>query len=220
MSRIEPVRARFMASVGSYNPAIPGRADTVARFDRRFGDHLRPTYIHVVLGGLFLLLAPLQFSERLRMRNRRVHRWTGRFLVVIGLVSAVTGLFFGLFLPIAGAAEQLVVGVFGATAMVALLKGWNAIRRGDIARHRAWMIRAFAVMVGIATVRLVAIPLDFLLTPAGFSVEHIFVLALWTGWGGTLAAGELWLAHTSEVTAERVAVEGAVYRGYAAVTQV
>lgn len=42
--------------------------------------------LHVVLGGLYLALAPFQFIRRIRSRHLRYHRWPGRVLVSIGLV--------------------------------------------------------------------------------------------------------------------------------------
>lgn len=58
------------------------------------------------------------------------------------------------------------------------------------------MIRAFAVGIGISTVRVVMIVLDFALTPAGFHPKEIFVLGIWTGWVITVGAAELWIRYT------------------------
>jgi uncharacterized membrane protein len=193
MSRIEPVRARLLHATGSIEPQAAQRAATVARVDARFGDHQLVTYIHVVLGGLFLLVAPLQFNARIRKEHRQVHRWTGRVLVGTGVAVSVAGLFFGVFVPFAGTAERVVVATFGATVIGALMTAVISIRRGEVDRHRAWMIRAFALMLGISTVRLAAAVLDFALTPLGYTAEAIFVTSLWLGWGSTLAAAELWL---------------------------
>ena len=58
------------------------------------------------------------------------------------------------------------------------------------------MIRAFAVAVGIATVRVVGMVLDVALTPAGVGPADVFVLSLWTGWTVTLAGAEGWIRYT------------------------
>lgn len=71
-----------------------------------------------------------------------------------------------------------------------------AIRRGQVARHREWMIRAFAVALGISTVRVVGTVFDVALTPAGVPPPEVFVLSLWTGWTLTLAAAEAWIRYT------------------------
>jgi predicted membrane protein DUF2306 len=49
--------------------------------------------LHVVLGGLYLALAPLQFVRRIHSRYLGYHRWAGKVLVSIGLVVGATGLF-------------------------------------------------------------------------------------------------------------------------------
>jgi hypothetical protein len=76
------------------------------------------------------------------------------------------------------------------------------IRRGNIAAHRAWMLRAFALMLGISTVRIVALFLDLALTPLAYPAETIFVASLWIGWVGTLAAAEVWLRQTAQSTSQ------------------
>ena len=38
--------------------------------------------------------------------------------------------------------------------MVALLVAFRAIRRGDVAAHRRWMIRAFAIGIAVGTIRI------------------------------------------------------------------
>ncbi|HVE65586.1 MAG TPA: hypothetical protein VNC59_03320 [Thermoanaerobaculia bacterium] len=47
-----------------------------------------------------------------------------------------------------------------------------------------WMIRAFAIVLGISTVRVVGMLFDVALTPTGVSPRAVFVLSLWTGVDG------------------------------------
>jgi uncharacterized membrane protein len=114
--------------------------------------------LHVVLGGFYLALAPFQFVKRIRSRHLGYHRWAGRMLVAIGLVVGTTGLFMGMFIPIAGWVERGYIGVFGALFVVALVKGFVHIRAGRVALHREWMIRAFAIGPAVATQRVIFIP--------------------------------------------------------------
>jgi uncharacterized membrane protein len=44
--------------------------------------------------------------------------------------------------------------VFGLWFLTCLMLAVRAIRRGDIVHHRRWMIRAFAIAIGIATTRI------------------------------------------------------------------
>lgn len=195
-TRLEPFRERVLDALLIDDPFALERAEQLDRFDRRFAAHPSATLLHVVLGGLFLVLAPLQFSARLRSRHLRFHRWSGRALLVAALVTASTGLFFGLLMPYGGAGEATAIALFGGLFVFAAGKAIVAIRRRQVARHREWMIRAFAIALAVSTVRIVGPTLDLMLTPAGFRLPEIFVLSLWTGWTLTVGAAELWIRYT------------------------
>jgi hypothetical protein len=49
------------------------------------------TALHVVLGGLYLTLAPFQFISRTRSRHLAYHRRAGRVLVAVGLIIPFFG---------------------------------------------------------------------------------------------------------------------------------
>jgi uncharacterized membrane protein YozB (DUF420 family) len=114
--------------------------------------------VHVVLGGVYLTLAPFQFVRRIRSRHLAYHRRTGRLLVAIGLVVGTTALFMGLVIPFSGWGERVIIGPFGTLFLFALVKGFVHVRAGRVALHREWMIRAFAIALSIATIRLIYIP--------------------------------------------------------------
>src|ERR687893_473471 len=114
--------------------------------------------LHVVLGGLYLALAPFQFVRRMRSRHLAYHRRVGRLLVAIGVVVGVTALFMGLVIPFSGWPERVVVGLFGSLFLFALVKGYVHVRTGRVALHREWMIRAFAIGLAIATQRVIFFP--------------------------------------------------------------
>ena len=73
------------------------------------------------------------------------------------------------------------------------VRAFVAIRNGQVALHREWMIRAFSVLIGISTIRVVGIAFDLTLTPAGYGPRELFALSLWTGWIISLGAAELWI---------------------------
>jgi Predicted membrane protein (DUF2306) len=79
-------------------------------------------------------------------------------------------------------------------------RAWWAIRTQRIGLHREWMLRVFALGVGIASVRLVEVALLMLILPIVSSVT-IFVLSLWVGWGLTLAGVEWWIVRTRRIAA-------------------
>jgi uncharacterized membrane protein len=161
--------------------------------------------VHVVLGGLFLTLAPFQFVRRIRSRHLRYHRRVGRLLVSIGLVVGATALFMGLVIPFSGWGERVIIGLFGTLFLVALVKAFVHVRAGRVKLHREWMIRAFAIALSIATIRLIYIPAQLILADltdpqnallwdTSFAVA--FVL--------NTSVAELWIRATRRSTAPKV----------------
>jgi uncharacterized membrane protein len=195
-TRAEPLRQWILHALDRDDAFGEERAVDLSIFDGRYGAHPLATVLHVLPGGLFLLLAPLQFSPRVRSQFIRFHRWSGRVLVLAALVAAATGLYFGLFMPFAGPGESVPIALFGGLLLYALPKAVIAIRRGQAARHREWMIRAFALALEVSTVRIVGAVLDLTMTPAGYGPRPMFVVALWTGWVVTLGAAEIWVRYT------------------------
>ena len=70
----------------------------------------------------------------------------------------------------------------------ALIWALVAIRHGNVARHRAWMIRAYAVGMGAATISFIMLPI-FLITGKavqGYGADLLFVAS----WGINVAIAE------------------------------
>jgi uncharacterized membrane protein len=112
-----------------------------------------PVVVHLVSAATYALVGAFQFSSRLRRRHPGWHRKAGRMLVGAGLVVAVSGMWITLLYPGApGGAWLWTVRLVVGTAMGAsVVLGYTAIRRHDIAAHRAWMIRAYALGLGAGT---------------------------------------------------------------------
>ena len=148
------------------------------------------TLTHVSLGAVFLALVPLQVAQLPRRRWPALHRWVGRSLVILGVPLGVSGLVVGALSPFGGSLADAAIAVFGALFLTALTRGFRAARRRDFVTHRAWMLRAVAVAAGIATVRLVALPLYLLV---GGSALALVGPTFWLGLGTSSALAEWWL---------------------------
>ena len=113
-----------------------------------------PLTLHIVAALIFAVLGAFQFSPRLRSRRPGWHRLSGRFVVVLGFVVALTALWLNEITPRPTAAAQLLY-LFrlaaGSGMAIGTILGVTRIRQGDIAGHRAWMIRAYALAFGAAT---------------------------------------------------------------------
>ena len=113
-----------------------------------------PVIVHIVSAVGYTVVGAFQFSAGLRRRRPGWHRAAGRVLVVLGLAVAFSALWLTLFYPRqpgTGALAYLFRLAFGSGMAAALVLGVTAIRRRDVARHRAWMIRAYALALGAAT---------------------------------------------------------------------
>lgn len=112
-----------------------------------------PLVVHVVAAAVFAVAGAFQFPARIRRRHRTWHRRTGRVLVAAGLLVAGTGIWMTLFSAAAPGGALLWTArlVAGSAIAVGLALGFTAIRRRDVAAHRAWMIRAYALSVAAGT---------------------------------------------------------------------
>jgi uncharacterized membrane protein len=122
--------------------------------DLRFAASPAPLVVHVVAAVVYAVLGAFQFSASLRRRRPRWHRRAGRLLVVLGLAVALSGLWMTLLYPRKeGTGELLYLfRLIASSGMgISVVLGLAAIRRRDIARHRAWMTRAYALALGAGT---------------------------------------------------------------------
>lgn len=114
-----------------------------------------PVIVHIVGSSLFAILGAFQFSTNVRRRWPRWHRVAGRVLVPAGLLVGLSGLWMTLFYkprPV-GDGDFLAVLrlLFGSAMIGSIIRGFVAIRRGDVRGHRAWMMRGYAIGLGAGT---------------------------------------------------------------------
>ena len=120
----------------------------------RFSASPLPVVVHIVCAIVFALLGAFQFSTRLRRRHRAWHRRAGRIVMVTGLGVAMAALWLNQFFPRAGAARELLYplrALFGVAMVGTITLGFRAARRRDLTRHRAWMIRSYAIGIVAGT---------------------------------------------------------------------
>jgi uncharacterized membrane protein len=160
------------------------------------------SYLHFGLGAVYLVGAPLQLSRRFRTRHYTMHRRLGRVLLTCGLLSGVFAITFGVRYPWGGPIEGSAAIVFGLWFLSCLLLAFRAIRRDNVRQHRRWMIRAFAVGVGVGTIRIwVGIFTAVVLSTSDAEEPVIpdpftFGVAFWLALAMHVAIGEWWLRRT------------------------
>lgn len=149
---------------------------------------------HAVLGAVYLVFGALQFSPAIRARALAFHRWSGRMLVAFGLITGLSAIVIGAVIPFSGPAETVIISIFGAAYVFALTAGFLAARAGRIARHRAWMIRAYAIGAAVVTMRLIFIP-ALILTGANSQADaaQLSIIAFTLAFVLHTVLAELWL---------------------------
>ena len=177
-------------------PAIPpdSRAAQFAALDEVFARHPILTMIHVVPGLLFTVLGPFQFSEFIRARHLQWHRWNGRIFLATGFIIGISALFMSFTMQSIGGVNQAAATVlFGSFFLFALSKSFWHIRRREVALHRQWMIRAFAIGLAVASIRPIVGIFFATSRVTHLSPQQFFGIAFWIGLSINTLVAELWL---------------------------
>ena len=95
---------------------------------------------HTLAGIFALLLGPINFSSRIRQHHLQLHRVLGRIYVVSVFVGSFTGIALAWGRPgLPGTSMQ------AATWIVCTTAAFLTARNRQIAAHRQWMARSYAV---------------------------------------------------------------------------
>ncbi len=150
-----------------------------------------PVIIHILSASLFCILGAFQFAPGIRRRRPGWHRVAGRILVPCGLTAGLSGLWLTQFYPLSPHLQgDLLYGfriLIGSAMVMSIVLSFSAILRRDIARHRAWMIRGYAIAQGAGTQALISI---LWLVILGAPSELGRDLLLIAGWVINLAVAE------------------------------
>ncbi len=179
-----PVAAGAVRLVG-----LAGGAEITPDNARFFAAPL-PVVLHIISVSLYCILGAFQFSPGIRRRRPGWHRAAGRILVPCGLIAALSGLWLTQFYPPvdhAGPFLYVIRLVVGSAMVLFICLGFAAIRRRDIPRHLAWMMRCYALGLGAGTQALTHLP--WFLFPA-IRGELTRALLMGAGWAINLAVAE------------------------------
>jgi len=174
-------------------------------FQARFADNPIFAAFHVLGSGLALGIGGFQFLPWLRSRHLGWHRWLGR-IYLLAVLFGGTG---GLVMATRADGGLVAQAGFALLAVVWLVSGWQAytaIRRGDPAAHRVWMIRNFALTFAAVTLR---VYLGVFTGPVGIPFTDFYPAVAWLCWVPNLLIAE-WLIVGRPRIAWGAAVSGSV----------
>lgn len=172
-------------------PATP-RAPDLAAMDAVFAAHRTITLLHILPALCLVLLLPFWFSPRVRQRHTTAHHRITQILFALGAFTAITAMVMNTH-PIGGTIEVAAILVFNTLFIVSLARSYIFWLRGNIPQHRAWMTRALAILLGIATTRPV-VGIFFATSRLTHLQPHqFFGIAFWIGFTLTWIAGEIYI---------------------------
>ena len=170
----------------------------VSNFDIRYIQHYFVAGVHLLFGLIVYVFAPFQFMTSIRKRFIGFHRWSGRAWMISGAVAGFTGAFFGVVWPFTGhqgfgLLQTGINAIIGPYTLFCLYKAYSNIRARNFGEHREWMIRTFALMLGVATQRVLMIILTVF---TGIGREPMFAPAMIAGMIINIVVAEYWIALT------------------------
>ncbi len=167
--------AARLISVASERVATPD--------DSRFLGAPVPVVVHILSATLFCWLGAFQFSRGFRLRWRGWHRRAGRWLALAGLLAGLSGLWMTAFYRIpADLQGTLLHGVrlaVGALLIASIVLAVSSILRRNVARHEAFMIRAYALGQGAGTQALVLGPWMLIAGETGGLTRDLLMTLAW-----------------------------------------
>jgi uncharacterized membrane protein len=144
--------------------------------------------LHIIPGGLALMLGAFQFHDGIRSRWTNIHRNCGRAYVIVVLVGAVGGFILAWYAP-RDPATQLGFATLAVVWFYSACMAYLAVRAGNIALHKQWMIRSYALTLAAVTLR---IQLPIYQEALGMDFDASYAIVAWFSWVPNLIIAE-WL---------------------------
>ncbi len=158
--------------------------------DAAFASRKGLTLAHIIPALAFVLLLPLWFSTKMRM-NEPAHRRLTWLLFGLGFVVGITAIPL-VANPVGGATELSAIIVFDTLFLFSFARAFQLFLRHE-PHYREWMLRAIAVLLGIATTRPVMGVFFATARLTHLEPRQFFGIAFWIGFGVTYLAGEWYL---------------------------
>ncbi|MGB3442464.1 MAG: DUF2306 domain-containing protein [Actinophytocola sp.] len=158
--------------------------------------------VHMIAGTIAMLTMVLQVWPKLRQERPKVHRVSGRIYVVSVLVSAGLGFIVVWWAPQVGKVGALSLLLFWFVTTIA---AYRAVRRGDLNKHRRYMLYSFAVSANnmwaffaLLLIQRFQIPLDMV---------YYQEAARWIPWVGNVMLVQWWLYRTARRRSPSLSVQ-------------
>ena len=157
-------------------------------FQARFETTPISARLHIIPGGIALMLGGFQFSRQLRTRYPVWHRRLGTMYVAAVALGGLGGLLLA-FTAYGGSVNGLGFGCLAVLWLYSLVQAYRYARGKDWRNHQRWMIRNYALTLAAVTLR---IELPLLQMAGGMTFDQAYATIAWMCWIPNLVLAE-WL---------------------------
>jgi uncharacterized membrane protein len=110
-------------------------------------------YSHLATAIAPLVIGPFQFWTWLRVNHVTVHRTMGKIYIIGSILGGLTAFYLGLTIGLEGSIVPLLL--LSTTWLFMSVCAWLSIRQGNIAAHRLFVIRSYALALVFVFLRLI-----------------------------------------------------------------
>lgn len=167
------------------HPSVSGPPQ-MAALDNSFSSRTALTVAHIVPALAFVLLAPFAL-----LRRFAAFRWPEKLLYPLGIVVGATAYAMSAY-AIGGWTERSAVFFFDTLFLYSLVRAWLFQSRNQDALSRLWLMRAVAVLLGIATTRPIMGIFFATSRLTHLSFQQFFGIAFWVGFTINWFVAEGW----------------------------
>jgi len=161
-----------------------GAPAQMAALDAWFRSRAALTWTHILCALAFVVLLPFVWRKRARMLERA--------FFLLGCVTGLTAYAMSAN-AVGGWVERSAVLFYDTAFLASLAMAYRWMRRRELALQRRWMIRAVAILLGIATTRPVMGVFFATARVSHLTPQQFFGIAFWIGFSINAIVIELWL---------------------------
>lgn len=134
-------------------------------------------YIHIILGGLALLIGWTQFGPKFRNKHLTLHKQLGKTYIVAVVFSSIAGICIS-FVATGGIVSSLGFFYLAIIWLYTTIRAYLAIKKGQVEMHQKMIVYSYAACFSAVTLR-IWLPL-LIFTFGNFITAYIIVA--WLCW--------------------------------------
>jgi hypothetical protein len=157
----------------------------LAALDKVFASHDTLTLAHILPALVFVLVTPFFV-----LRKSKETAWPERVLFPLGLVVGITAYAMSSY-SVGGWVERSAVLLFNTLFLFSLFRAYLYMKRGELLLKKRWLIRAIAILLGIAVTRPVMGIFFATSRLTGLQPRQFFGIAFWIGFSTSTLLGEV-----------------------------